>query len=143
MGVIIGSTLHQTCRCLLSISKKLTQRTLKKQRTKPTRLLLSVFTQIAYQLYPDSFQPLADHVISQAMMSGKTSNRLEQTPDGYLLFDDTVLEKRYAKEIASATSTIASGGIINDRYRHMCVCQSEVRPGVTIVTIPGGMVKPS
>ena len=29
-------------------------------------------------------------------------SHLEQTPDGYIIFDDTVLNKRYAKEIALA-----------------------------------------
>ena len=29
-------------------------------------------------------------------------SHLEQTPDGYIIFDDTVLDKRYAKEIALA-----------------------------------------
>ena len=42
-------------------------------------------------------------------------SHLEQTPDGYLLFDDTVLEKRYAKEIAIAQRQYSgnAGGIIN------------------------------
>ena len=42
-------------------------------------------------------------------------SHLEQTPDGYLLFDDTVLEKRHAKEIAIAQRQYSgnAGGIIN------------------------------
>ena len=40
---------------------------------------------------------------------------LEQIPDGYVVFDDTVLEKRYAKEIALAKKQYSgsAGGLIN------------------------------
>ena len=40
---------------------------------------------------------------------------LEQTPDGYVIFDDTVLDKRYAKTIAVARKQYSgnAGGIIN------------------------------
>ena len=40
---------------------------------------------------------------------------LEQTPDRYVIFDDTVLDKRYAKEIALARKQYSgnAGGIIN------------------------------
>ena len=40
---------------------------------------------------------------------------LEQTPDGCVIFDDTVLDKRYAKEIALAKQQYSgnAGGIIN------------------------------
>ena len=42
-------------------------------------------------------------------------SHLEQTPDGCLIFDDTVLDKRHAKEIALAKKQYAgnAGGIIN------------------------------
>ena len=51
-------------------------------------------------------------------------SHLEQTPDGYIIFDDTVLDKRYAKEIAlakkqysgNARSTINGIGIVTCVY---------------------------
>lgn len=51
-------------------------------------------------------------------------SHLEQTPDGYIIFDDTVLDKRYAKEIAlakrqysgNARQTINGIGIVTCVY---------------------------
>ena len=83
---------------------------------KPTRLdycqyLLS--TPINYTLthFADPCESFSHDQINRYLAGNRLRPRyvwenvkshLEQTPDGYLLFDDTVLDKRYAKEIAVA-----------------------------------------
>ncbi len=55
---------------------------------------------------------------------------LEQTPNGYIIFDDTILDKRHAQKISlaqkqysgNAHTTINGIGVVT------CVCQSGVRP---------------
>ena len=97
--------------------------------TKPTRLdycqyLLS--TPINYTLthFADHCEAFSHDQINRYLAGTRLRPRyvwenvkphLEQTPDGYLLFDDTVLEKRYAKEIAIAQRQYSgnAGGIIN------------------------------
>jgi hypothetical protein len=97
--------------------------------TKPTRLdycqyLLS--TPINYTLthFADHCEAFSHDQINRYLAGNRLRPRyvwenvkshLEQTPDGYLLFDDTVLEKRYAKEIAIAQRQYSgnAGGIIN------------------------------
>ena len=56
---------------------------------------------------------------------------LEQTPEGYIIFDDTVVDKRHAKKIGLAKKTVFWQCPRDDkwhRYRHMCLRQSCVRP---------------
>ena len=97
--------------------------------TKPTRLdycqyLLS--TPINYTLthFADHCEAFSHDQINRYLAGTRLRPRyvwenvkphLEQTPNGYLLFDDTVLEKRYAKEIAIAQRQYSgnAGGIIN------------------------------
>ena len=96
---------------------------------RPTRLdycqyLLS--TPINYTLthFADHSQRFSHDQINRYLANDRLTPRsvwehvkphLEQTPDGYVIFDDTVLDKRYAKTIALARKQYSgnAGGIIN------------------------------
>ena len=96
---------------------------------KPTRLdycqyLLS--TPINYTLthFADHCESFSHDQINRYLANDRLTPRhvwehvkphLEQTPDGCVIFDDTVLDKRYAKEIALAKQQYSgnAGGIIN------------------------------
>ena len=55
----------------------------------------------------------------------------EQTPQGYIIFDDTVVDERHAKKIGLAKKTVfwqCPGDDKWHRYRHVCLRQSGVRP---------------
>ena len=55
-----------------------------------------------------------DHLTPRRVWEHVKSH-LEQTPDGYVIFDDTVLDKRYAKQMGLAKRQYSgnAGGIIN------------------------------
>jgi hypothetical protein len=97
--------------------------------TKPTRLdycqyLLS--TPINYTLthFADHCERFSHDQINRYLAGDRLPPRyiwesvksdLEQTPDGYIIFDDTVLDKRYAKQMGLAKRQYSgnAGGLIN------------------------------
>ena len=58
---------------------------------------------------------LAGEQIRPSLICEQVKSEVVQTPDGYIIFDDTVLDKRYAKEIALARKQYSgnAGGVIN------------------------------
>ena len=58
---------------------------------------------------------LADERLRPSIVWEHVKSDVVQTPDGYVIFDDTVADKRYAKEIALAQKQYSgnAGGIIN------------------------------
>ena len=58
---------------------------------------------------------LAGDHLTPRMLWEHVKTDLVENPDGYLIFDDTVIDKRYAKEIAVAKKQYSgnAGGIIN------------------------------
>ena len=58
---------------------------------------------------------LAGDHLTPRMLWEHVKTDLVENPDGYLIFDDTVIDKRYAKQIAVAKKQYSgnAGGIIN------------------------------
>ena len=74
---------------------------------------------------------LAGDRLTPRMLWEHVKTDLVADADGYLIFDDTVIDKRYAKKIAVAKKQYSgNAGGIPQRYRHchLRLCESEVRP---------------
>ena len=58
---------------------------------------------------------LAGDRLRPRMVWEHVKSHLEQTPDGYIIFDDTVLDQHYAKQMGLAKRQYSgnAGGIIN------------------------------
>ena len=67
---------------------------------------------------------LAGDHLTPRMLWEHVKTDLVENPDGYLIFDDTVIDKRYAKQIAVAKKQYSgnAGGIINGIGIVTCVC---------------------